>query len=263
MDRTIATGTGYIGQYPPAVQEQFELLANCPDELLLFFHHVPYTHVLHSGKTVIQHIYDSHYEGAASAAQYVPEWESLKRHIDDERYAFVLAKLQYQAGHAVVWRDAITNWFLKTSGIPDAKGRVGHYPDRIEAESMQLQGYQPMNVVPWEVASGGQGVECPAPLQKCNANLRFAGNAGTYELDIEYFDQNNGASKFRVYVGDFLVDEWVADAHLPSDKPDGDSSVRRRIATVTLHAGDEIRIEGIPDGGERAPLDYLAIYPAQ
>ena len=77
---------------------------------------MPYTYKLHSGKTVIQHIYDSHYEGAASAAQYVPEWESLKGRIDDERYTFVLAKLQYQAGHAVVWRDAITNWFLKMSG---------------------------------------------------------------------------------------------------------------------------------------------------
>src|SRR6185312_7962706 len=90
MDRTVATGTGYIGQYPHAVQKEFEPLANCPDELLLFFHHVPYTYKLHSGETVIQYIYDSHYEGATSAAQYVPQWESLKGRIDDERYTFVL-----------------------------------------------------------------------------------------------------------------------------------------------------------------------------
>ncbi len=223
MDRTVATGTGYIGQYSPAVQNEFEPLANCRDELLLFFHHVPYTYKLHLGKTVIQHIYDSHYEGAASAAQYVPEWQSLKGRIDDERYTFVLAKLQYQAGHAIVWRDAITNWFLKMSGIPDAQGRVGHYPDRVEAESMQLQGYERMEVVPWEAASGGEGVQCPASSQSCDASFRFTGNAGTYDLDVEYFDQNNGASKFRVYVGDRLLDEWLADAHLPSNKPDADS----------------------------------------
>src|SRR5262249_16902906 len=152
MDRTVATGTGYIGQYSAEVQKEYEPLANCPDDLLLFFHHVAYTYRLRSGESVIQHLYDSHYEGAESAARYVPQWESLKGHIDDERYAFVLAKLQYQAGHAIVWRDAITNWFMKISGIPDAKGRVGHYPDRIEAESMQLQGYQPVDVVPWESA---------------------------------------------------------------------------------------------------------------
>ena len=68
MDRTVATGTGYIGQYPAPVAAMYESLETCPDALLLFMHHVPYTHVLHSGKTVIQHIYDSHYAGAAGAA---------------------------------------------------------------------------------------------------------------------------------------------------------------------------------------------------
>ena len=59
-----ATGTDYIGQYSPAVARMYESLETCPDDLLLFMHHVPYTYVLHSGKTVIQSIYDSHYEGA-------------------------------------------------------------------------------------------------------------------------------------------------------------------------------------------------------
>ena len=64
MDRTVATGTGYIGQYRPAVAKVYESLETCPDDLLLFLHHVPYTYKLHSGKTVIQYLYDSHYEGA-------------------------------------------------------------------------------------------------------------------------------------------------------------------------------------------------------
>ncbi len=127
---------------------------------------------------------------------------------------------------------------------------------------MQLQGYDRMDVVPWESASGGQGIQCSTSSQSCDARFRFAGNAGTYDLDVEYFDQNNGASKFRVYVGERLLDEWLADAHLPSNKPDGDSGTRRHIVGVTLHPGDEIRIEGTPDAGERAPLDYLAIHLA-
>jgi len=126
MDRTIATGTGYIGQYSPEAQKRYESLAACPDELLLFMHHVPYTYVLHSGKTVIQHIYDSHYEGAEQAAGLVTQWKSLRGQIDDERYEDVLKRLKYQAGHAIVWRDTVVNWFFKTSGIPDAEGRVGH-----------------------------------------------------------------------------------------------------------------------------------------
>jgi alpha-glucuronidase len=124
MNRTVATGTGYIGQYSPEVQKKYETVAACPDELLLFMHHVPYTYLLHSGKTVIQHIYDSHYDGAAESAGLVRQWESLRGKIDDQRYEKVLQKLQYQAGEAIVWRDTVVNWFYRKSGIPDAKGRI-------------------------------------------------------------------------------------------------------------------------------------------
>ena len=79
MDRTMATGTGYIGQYPTAVQMMYETLGRCPDNLLLFFHHVAYTYVLHSGKTVVQHFYDSHYEGAEQAGEFVSQWKTLQR----------------------------------------------------------------------------------------------------------------------------------------------------------------------------------------
>src|SRR5215831_1880709 len=134
MDRTVATGTGFIGQYRPPVARVYESLESCPDELLLFMHHVPYTYILHSGKSVIQHIYDAHYEGASRAEGFVGQWQSLRGKIDEQRYREVLERLNYQSGHAEVWRDAICTWFLHESGIPDAKGRVGNYPGRVEAE---------------------------------------------------------------------------------------------------------------------------------
>lgn len=261
MNRTIATGTGYIGQYSPAVQKLYESLADCPDDLLLFFHHVPYTHVLHSGKTVIQQMYDLHYQGAERAAQYVDQWKSLKGHIDDYRYLNILARFKYQAGHAIVWRDAICDWFNRLSGIPDQQGRVGHHPDRIEAEAMQLEGYTPLDVIPWETASGGKAVECPVSEQSCVAKFRFERPAGWYQLDVEYFDQNNGQSKFQVFINQQEVDEWIASDHLPATKPNGDSSTRRWIHGLALRPGDEISIEGFPDGGERAPLDYVDVRP--
>jgi alpha-glucuronidase len=125
MDRTMATGTAFIGQYSPEVQKIYEPVAKCPDELLLFFHHVAYTYILHSGKTVIQHVYDSHYDGAQRVAEYVSKWKLLKAHVDDERFEDVLSRLQYQAEQAGVWRDTINGWFYRMSGIGDAKGRVG------------------------------------------------------------------------------------------------------------------------------------------
>jgi alpha-glucuronidase len=125
MDRTVATGTGFIGQYPPQVQKLYELLADCPDDLLLFFHHVSYTHVLHSGKTVVQHFYDSHYDGADQARDFIAQWQSLEGRIDEERYRDILPRFEYQATQAVVWRDAICNWIYHLSGVPDDKARVG------------------------------------------------------------------------------------------------------------------------------------------
>jgi alpha-glucuronidase len=263
MDRTVATGTGYTGQYRPAVARMYESLASCPDELLLFFHHVPYTYVLHSGQTVIQHIYETHYEGAAAAEQFVKQWAALKGRVDEQRFNEVLARLTYQTGHAQVWRDAVCNWFLRTSGIADAKGRAGHFPGRLEAEALTLAGYRGAEVKPWEAASGGQAVQCLDPAQACMASFRFTGRAGWYDLSIQYFDQHNGAARFKLFVGRQLIDEWLADDHLPTDKMDAHAATRRLVAGLALRPGDEVRIEGVPDGGERAALDYVELRPSR
>jgi len=259
MDRTVASGTGYAGQYSPSIARMFESPATCPDDLLLFFHHVPYTYKLHSGKTVIQSIYDSHYEGAEAAEAYVRDWTTLRPHIDEQRYAEVLEQLEYQAGQAQVWRDAVTMWFLRASGIPDAKGRVGNYPGRIEAESMTLDGYRIVLVTPWESASGGKAIACEGA--RCSASFRYEGVPGWHTIRVQYFDQSDGASHFRLFVGGQLIDEWAADKLVPERRTrvDSSSSTRRTITGLALRKGDEIRLEGLPDGAEHAAIDYVEI----
>jgi alpha-glucuronidase len=260
MDRTPA-GTGFTAQYRPAVGKMFEQLETCPDDLLLFFHHVPYTYVLHSGKTVIQSIYDSHYLGAGEVTRYVDDWKSLNGLVDDERYQSVLKMLEYQAGQAVLWRDAVSGWFLRASGIADTKGRVGNHPNRFEAEQMKLEGYIEVAVKPWEAASGdGKAVQCP--VARCTASMNYGGAAGMYDLHVRYFDQNSGAAKYRVLVAGRVVDEWTAADKVPSARLDGSTSTRHIVSGVTLKPGDEIRIEGVPDAREVAALDYLEIWPA-
>ncbi len=169
MDRTVATGTGYIGQYPPELAKVYESLESCPDSLLLFMHHVPYNYMLHNGKTLVQYVYDSHYEGAAVAGSYPSRWRTLHGLIDDQRYNETLALFEYEAGHAIVWRDAVTAWFQNISGIQDKLGRVGHYPDRIEAESMQADGYTTVAVTPWETGSGRQGGGLQSPCARARS----------------------------------------------------------------------------------------------
>ena len=263
MDRTISTGTGFVGQYSKDVQKIYETASNTPDDLLLFFHHVPYQYKLHSGKSVIQTIYDLHYDGAARAANFVRLWRSIRGYVDDDRYSEVLAQLTYQASHAIVWRDAINDWFYRLSGVPDEKGRVGQHPGRVEAEAMTLTGYTVIDVVPWEAASGGKAIVCAAAMESCTAETKFEGAAGWYEVDSQYFDQNNGVSQFRLFLNGQLVDAWPAALSLPTTEPNGDSATRHRTKGLALRPGDMIRIEGIPDSGERAPLDYIEIHPRQ
>ena len=123
VDRTRATGTGYTGQYPAPWSDVYESLATCPDELLLFFHHVPYGHVLHSGKTVIQHIYDTHFDGVERVHSLRPLWDQVAGLVPDDLHARVASRLDEQLRSAIEWRDQINTYFYRKSGVPDAHGR--------------------------------------------------------------------------------------------------------------------------------------------
>ncbi|WP_341769760.1 hypothetical protein [Agromyces protaetiae] len=124
VNRTVATGTGYAGQYPSPWREVYESLATVPDELVLFFHHVPYTHVLRSGETVIQHIYDTHFDGAAAVDAKLAIWAGLEASVPADVFARVTERLEEQQRSAREWRDQVTTYFFRKSGVPDASGRV-------------------------------------------------------------------------------------------------------------------------------------------
>jgi alpha-glucuronidase len=263
MDRTVETGTGYIGQYPQEVAAMYESLKTCPDALLLFMHHVAYSYRLHNaslynGETVVQWVYDSHYRGAEGAAQLVEQWQSLKGLIDSERFDKVLALQEYQAGHAIVWRDAVNSWFHRMSGIDDVQNRVDHFANRIEAESMMLDGYTPVDVTPWEDASGGKAVVCK-DRAACSATAAVRVPAGTYDIAVQYFDLHDGASKYQLYDGLKLLGEWEADDTIPFNSIGGDTSTRHVIRGAEVRTGDVLRIVGRPDGAELAPVDYVEI----
>ena len=130
---------------------------------------------------------------------------------------------------------------------------------------MSLDGYTVRDVkpAPVEDASGGKLISCP--VAKCTATHRFDGAAGWFDINVEYFDQTSGASKFQVFVGSQLVDEWKADLNvMPRMRAmmiDSTSSTRRVIHSVALRPGDQIRIVGTPDGREPAAVNSIEIKP--
>ncbi|KAI2631122.1 glycoside hydrolase superfamily [Xylaria nigripes] len=266
MDRTVWNGTGFSGQYPYEVAAKFERIETTPDDLLLWFHHVPYTHVLKSGKTVIQHFYDAHYAGAETAASFPKQWSSLKGLIDKQRFEEMLFRLEYQAGHAIVWRDSIVQFYNKISGIPDAAGRVKHHPWRVEAEDMKLHGYRVTGVTPFEAASGLKIVQTINNHTAAHVETKLNFPRGRYDLAVAYYDLYEGEAHYKLYLNNRHLGSWVGNnehrlGYTLTRGIDGHSATRVTFKDVAIRRGDVVRIETQPNGRETAPLDYIAVLP--
>ena len=122
VDRTDA-GTSYVNQYHEPNASMYNDPKTCPEELLLFFHHLPYTYRLKSGKTLIQHIYDTHFEGVEEVEHMKEIWASMEGKIEKDSYNRVKERLERQLLNAVEWRDQINSYFFRKSGIEDEKQR--------------------------------------------------------------------------------------------------------------------------------------------
>lgn len=123
VDRTCETGTGYTGQYKEQVKNMYESLETCPDEMLLFFHHLTYDYKLKSGKTLIQHVYDTHFEGVEAVEKYIEKWTTLEGKVEAEAYNLVRERLDIQLKDSKEWRDVINTYFYRRTGIDDIHGR--------------------------------------------------------------------------------------------------------------------------------------------
>ena len=123
VDRS-KNGTGYAMAYQEPLSSIYDSTETCPDELLLFFHHVPYTHILKSGKSVIQHIYDTHFEGVENVENMIKTLDKIKEYLPLDIYKRMVPRLEEQLRLAKEWRDQINTYFYRKSGIPDRDNRT-------------------------------------------------------------------------------------------------------------------------------------------
>ena len=156
---------------------------------MLFFHHLPYNYVLHSGKTVIQHVYDTHYAGVEQVREFVEQWQSLKGRIDEQRYNETLARLEYQVGHATEWRDAVCQWFFKMSGIPDQYGRVD------ERKNLQVPRARPRTRPSPKALTRRRKSIFDIPIQR--AGTRRAGNCCSRTRNRSVYDERANRNHIR------------------------------------------------------------------
>lgn len=120
IDRT-AGGTGYTEQYPEPFRSLYADRRSCPDNLLLFFHRVRYTDRMADGRTLIQRIYDDHFDGCEAAVRMSETLKTINLPEPDRTEAE--KRMQAQLRNAREWRDIINTFFYRFCGIPDERSR--------------------------------------------------------------------------------------------------------------------------------------------
>ena len=117
FDRT-RQGSGAVDQYNEPLASTYDDISTCPDELLLWFHHVPWGYRMKSGRSLWDEICLHYDEGVKEVEEYVKLWDSLKPYVDKERHRKIADKLSIQLSDARWWRDACVQYFSSVNGLP-------------------------------------------------------------------------------------------------------------------------------------------------
>ena len=119
FDRS-SSGSNAVSQYPEALARQWDDIETCPDELILWFHHVPWTHRLKSGRSLWDELCHRYDRGVQQVRNYQRVWDAAETVIDPEIFRAVQRKLRIQARDAVWWKDACLLYFQTFSGLPSS-----------------------------------------------------------------------------------------------------------------------------------------------
>lgn len=137
FDRTSA-GSNSTGQYFPPLWEIFDDPSLCPDNLLLWFHRLPWDYRMANGDTLWDNLCLRYQAGVDAAREFQKIWDSIEGKIDRERFLHVQSRLRRQASDAVWWRDACLLYFQTHSGMPFPPGMERPVHDLDELKQIRL-----------------------------------------------------------------------------------------------------------------------------
>jgi len=123
FDRKV-TGTNALSQFHPEVQKLYGNLSTCPDEFLLWFHRVPWSHQLKSGRNVWEEMVFRYDHGAAKVREMKLKWDAVEGLVDKETFRSVRDHLIIQQKEAQWWRDACLTYFQSRSQLPFPAGTL-------------------------------------------------------------------------------------------------------------------------------------------
>ncbi len=132
-----ASGSNALAQYAPEWQQLWGNLETCPENLLLWFHRVPWDYRMKSGRTLWDELCLHYQQGVDEVRALRRDWDSLKGRIDDQRFTHVTQRLARQEKEAVNWRDACLLYFQQfskrplPSGVEPAAHPLEHYTSQL------------------------------------------------------------------------------------------------------------------------------------
>lgn len=132
FNRTV-TGSNALVQYAPPLQKQWSDSNTCDEKYLLWFHHISWNHIMHSGRNLWYELCYKYNEGVEKVKQITEQWQLAKANIDAERFHQVEQLLIIQLQEAEWWRDACLLYFQTFSkqpfpiNYPKAKYSLAYY----------------------------------------------------------------------------------------------------------------------------------------
>ncbi len=112
------TGSHATAQYPDSLRKLYNNLSSCPEEYLLWFHHVAWTHRMKSGETLWESLCRHYDHGVQQVREFQKIWDGAESYVDGERFRDVQSRLKTQVRDAVWWKDACLLYFQSFSQMP-------------------------------------------------------------------------------------------------------------------------------------------------
>lgn len=139
-----STGSNATSQYPEALAKQYNNLATCPEKYLLWFHHVPWTHPMKSGRTLWEELCYRYDHGVQQVREFQKIWDKAENLIDAERFKDVQSRLKIQMRDAIWWKDACLLYFQEFSKqpIPADIERPVHELNDLKQIQLRINNYE-------------------------------------------------------------------------------------------------------------------------
>ncbi|MFD0782744.1 alpha-glucuronidase family glycosyl hydrolase [Micromonospora azadirachtae] len=236
------TGSNLAAQYFPTLERQYGNIDTVPENLMMWFHHVPWDHTMKSGRTFWDELVYRYQMGVQYVTWMREAWDSLQPHIDARRFGEVRAKLATHEVDAGTWRDTSVNYWKEFSGR-DIPVDGGPLSAKIAVNGKEIGGFN--------LSAASYTIPVSAGASPTITAVKTADPAARYEI-ISQADSVPGQAIVKVTKEDFFgpivknyVFDFVPDTTLKNLKVNGEDLASFRPDVLSYNALQAAGVESV------------------